>query len=775
MIASETQGRSGLVDRSIQVTSRSSNAYHGPGGRRLPVGRSFAALVTFIGVVLAITVTNGGPAQDSGLRAQQGVVQLAATAHSPVPDDPSHYWLVPEPHAFASASGDSTTAQFVRGVGLIAESRFAEGFPLISTTQLAQSPLADYARFYSGVALIGLSRYAEADAILGVAAAREPQGALREAIALRLAEAALAQEKPGRAKEVLEALSKEPLAAADEVLLQLGVAEEGLGHAGHALSVYRRVYYEFPLSPHAGPARDGIARLDPVTTVPPERFEVELARAERLFEARRWTEARATFSPLAALAQGADRTRIALRLAQCEHHLNRHQAARDSMRPHLKDAERGAEARYFYLASTRAQRQYATYVTLVRQFVEDYPNSSWAAEALNDLATHLIVTGDEGQADTVLRELLRRFPSHRHAERAAWRVGWRSYKNRNVAETAQLFEHAAAAFPRSDYRPAWLYWSGRARDQQEDRGAANVRYQLTIADYQNLYHGRLAAKLLEARQVAPSPATVALVPPVPPTSQVRTAGLIRELAAVQMYDDALREVQYARRMWGDSPQLQATVAWLQHHQARGLTATERFTALRGAINTMRRAYPQFMAAGGETLPAEILRIIFPLDYWPLIEKYSAAHRLDPHLMAALMAQESTFTAEIRSSANAIGLMQIIPATGRRYATKVGIRNFSTAILTQPEPNVRIGMQYFRDLIDRFGGAHLALAGYNAGEGRVVRWLAERPDMPQDEFIEDIPFPETQNYVKRILGTTEDYRRLYPNGAMGPDLPRGAAP
>jgi soluble lytic murein transglycosylase len=75
------------------------------------------------------------------------------------------------------------------------------------------------------------------------------------------------------------------------------------------------------------------------------------------------------------------------------------------------------------------------------------------------------------------------------------------------------------------------------------------------------------------------------------------------------------------------------------------------------------------------------------------------------------------------------------------------------------------MQYFRDLIDRFGGAHLALAGYNAGENRVVRWLSERPGMPQDEFIEDIPFPETQNYVKRILGTTEDYRRLYSGGAV----------
>jgi soluble lytic murein transglycosylase len=89
--------------------------------------------------------------------------------------------------------------------------------------------------------------------------------------------------------------------------------------------------------------------------------------------------------------------------------------------------------------------------------------------------------------------------------------------------------------------------------------------------------------------------------------------------------------------------------------------------------------------------------------------------------------------------------------------------------------VRIGTQYFRDLIDRFGGAHFALASYNAGESRVRRWKAERPGMDEDEFIDDIPYPETQNYVKRILGTAEDYRQLYGKGGGRPIPVPGAAP
>jgi soluble lytic murein transglycosylase len=73
-----------------------------------------------------------------------------------------------------------------------------------------------------------------------------------------------------------------------------------------------------------------------------------------------------------------------------------------------------------------------------------------------------------------------------------------------------------------------------------------------------------------------------------------------------------------------------------------------------------------------------------------------------------------------------------------------------------------------------GGTHHALASYNAGESRIARWRREKPDLEQDEFIDDIPFPETQNYVKRILGTAEDYRRLYGDGRQPSTIMRPAA-
>ena len=163
-------------------------------------------------------------------------------------------------------------------------------------------------------------------------------------------------------------------------------------------------------------------------------------------------------------------------------------------------------------------------------------------------------------------------------------------------------------------------------------------------------------------------------------------------------------------------------------------------------------------------------MIYPLTYWDSIRKNAAARNLDPYVVAALIAQESTFDPKARSVANAWGLMQVIPSTGRRLARSLGIRRFSTTMLTDPEINLRMGTLYFSRLVEQFGGSYYALASYNAGESRVVRWKAERPGIEQDEFIDDIPFPETQNYVKRILGTAEDYRALYSKAGGGRPIP-----
>ena len=723
-----------------------------------------------------------GVAAFQGLGAQQTVddtrareaaaVQLTATRHAPLPSEVSQYWFVQDGPGSSAGEGRGNAAalvRFTKGVQAVASDDFAAGLSLLNGVDLSSTPLADYSRYYTGVALAGLSRFAEAETIFTAMMTSRPAGYLREAIPLRLAEVAVARQDSARAETILRALIGEELAAPEQAWLALAQVEETLAHRDHALELYRRIYYDSPLSAQAVDAQSGIERLQSSSVISADLVTRAQRRAQRLFEARRWAQARAGFEAIAKSVDGDTKDLVALRLAECDYYLDRHRAARDGLKPLLKHDTLEAEARFFYLSAIGELGDRKTFVSEARELVNDFPASEWAAETLNSLASHYLVVDEDDEADLTFRELAQRFPKHRYAERAAWKAGWAAYRSQRFAEAIAFFETAAAAFPRADYRPSWLYWAGRSRDQLNDTATANERYRLVVADYRNSYYGRLAATLLTTRRQPVLPNTSApLVTTLAAVKVPPTEALIRELTALQLYDEALREVQYAQRVWGDSPPLQATTAWIRNRQGLGLRAQERFNAVRGAITLMRRAYPQFLAAGGEDLPPDVLQIIFPLDYWPLIQKYSNMHGLDPFLITALMAQESTFTAEIRSSANARGLMQLMPSTGRRYARKLGMRSFSTASLLQPETNVRLGTQYFKDLVDRFGGVHYALAGYNAGEHRVAKWLTEAPGLPADEFIDNIPFPETQNYVKRILGTAEDYRRLYGAGRLDPN-------
>jgi soluble lytic murein transglycosylase len=703
----------------------------------------------------------------AGVVSEPAAAAIATTSHSPLPSHPSLYWLIPD-SALTGALGrtveESPSARFARGARLIAQGHFAAGLPLVRGVDLASTPLARYARYYTGLALLGLQRFEEAEAAFSPIG-RGDVGFLAEAAPLRMAEAALGRGDPSRAAAILADLSREAVTAPEEVYLRLGGAYEAAGDPARALRAYSRVYYEFPLSEQEVAAHEAVERLQTPALVPADRARQELGRAERLFAARRWAEARPAYAGLLPAATGDDRTLVALRLAACDYRLGRHRAAREALQP-LLTGPREAEARYFHLSATRGLGDHDRYVSLVRALVADFPDSPWTEEALNDLAAHFIRQDDAAAADVVLRDLMRRFPRGRYTDRAAWRVGWRAYKQAQYGDAASTFERAAAAFPRADFRPAWLYWAARSRERLGSRDAGTPLYRVLASDYLNSYYGRLAWAVLRDRGEAPVAPILRTDAAAAPAPLVPTDAVVRGLVGLELYDDALNEVEYARTRWGDTPALQATAAWIRHRRGLLPGAADRFADVRGAITLMRRAYPQFMAAGGEQLPAEILRVVFPLDYWPLITKYSEAHRLDPYLMAALISQESTFTPDVRSAANAVGLMQLIPATGRRYATRLGIR-FSAAALTQPETNVRIGMRYFRDLMDRFGGAHFALAAYNAGEHRVARWRIERPRFDRDEFIDDIPFQETQSYVKRILGTADDYRRLYGGGVLSP--------
>jgi soluble lytic murein transglycosylase len=171
---------------------------------------------------------------------------------------------------------------------------------------------------------------------------------------------------------------------------------------------------------------------------------------------------------------------------------------------------------------------------------------------------------------------------------------------------------------------------------------------------------------------------------------------------------------------------------------------------------MHESFWDAVRSGGNDLPIDFWEIAFPIH-----SKKQKKGEADPLLVNAIIRAESLFDRRAFSRAGAIGLMQLMPATGKRLSKKLKIRLASKENLFDPDLNVRLGARYLGDLVKEFNGALVpAIASYNAGKRSAKRWWDKRGDEPIEVFIEKIPYQETRNYVKKVLGYFREYRRIY---------------
>jgi soluble lytic murein transglycosylase len=146
-----------------------------------------------------------------------------------------------------------------------------------------------------------------------------------------------------------------------------------------------------------------------------------------------------------------------------------------------------------------------------------------------------------------------------------------------------------------------------------------------------------------------------------------------------------------------------------------------------------------------------LTLRYPLPYQNLFQQFAASASISPTWAYGVARSESLFMRDARSSAGAIGLMQLMPATGKTVAKKLNVPYSGLHTLTDPRSNIRLGTTYLGQMSERYGGNRvLATAAYNAGPHRVDRWLPSSGNQDARVWIENIPFNETRQYVKRVM-------------------------
>lgn len=277
-----------------------------------------------------------------------------------------------------------------------------------------------------------------------------------------------------------------------------------------------------------------------------------------------------------------------------------------------------------------------------------------------------------------------------------------------------------------DLKFRWFYWHARSLEQTGEPDKAKKIYQ-SIAGKRD-YYGFLAADRLGITyNMEHKP-----LPDIPEEKQK-----IEDLAGVKRAEElrAIKETYQARREW--------------NNVLRQLTSYQKEVAARLAADW--GWHDIAIISLGSAHSYDDLEVRFPIPYASLILEYAKKRQLDPAWMYALVRSESAFIEDVKSPAGALGLMQVMPQTGKEVARSMGIKNFKVTHLLEAEKNIPIGSNYLKQMLDRFNGNMvLATAAYNAGPHRVKSWMPRSGCIEPDIWVESIPFDETRKYVHRVM-------------------------
>jgi soluble lytic murein transglycosylase len=377
---------------------------------------------------------------------------------------------------------------------------------------------------------------------------------------------------------------------------------------------------------------------------------------------------------------------------------------------------------------------------------------------------------DRGRYEPLFKAAYETFPADSSTAYCHWRVTWDTYLA-GKSERVTLLRDQVEDYPNDSRAGTALYFLGRIAEADGKPAEAHAYYDRLTAQFPHYFYAVLGRERTRDKVAAaaadadvktwldgvdwPEHRDLSSTEANDETKlRIERARLLREAALPDVAD---AEMKFGMATGTEQPQLLA----LELAQS----ADSPFRALR----IMKSISGDYLALPLENAPIRFWQMLFPLPYKDQVFESAKARGVDPFFVAALIRQESEFNPGAKSRANALGLMQLEPATGRMVGRQQGMGVVPASLLFDPGVSIRLGTQYLRGQLDSWDGDwYRTLAAYNAGPGRVHQWLKWSDYRDPVEFMESIPFTETREYVQAVLRNADMYRELY-SGKHDQDL------
>ncbi len=645
---------------------------------------------------------------------------------------------------------------FARGYAFYSQGNLPQAKEFFSNARDSRFRLADYSLYYLALIASNESKWDDARRILSQLRRRYPQSVWFYPAAFQWAKIDFAEKKYAHAADTLQALrsakgvKNEVIEEAVYLLAQTHEAQENFALA---YALYRELRDQFPSSRWTPAARKDQARL---RNKFPEIFAVSTLQsmaeeADRLTREREFAEAEILYKKLINNVTEPDlRLGYLVKLAALYLATGKREDAIPLLSLIARDFPDSSEApKALYqigqiLWNRHDNGQALEYLKLV---LEKYPASSYidrAQYASGDIYEYF---GKRDEAIDAYNRVITQFPSSQVRGDAMWRLAWLYYRAAEWQAASAGFAALAGQANNSGFRIAALYWQARSAENMGNVDAAKELYVQIIKNGEETYYQGLALRCLERFGVGVEE-TKASATPAPPEPDPRMSPQIsfhlsraRELAALALNRMAVVELDEVTR--ANTPA-----------RLRSILMREYFR---------NQAYGRSLALANQLPGSNSERNLyrFPLAFWKMVQQQAEQRKIDPYLILALIRQESLFDTRARSSAAALGLMQLLPSTARQIAKEIGMAAPSRENLYEPEVNLALGTQYLKDLLQRYSNNWFkAIAAYNAGEAAVDRWEKEIVTDDIEEFVERIPYVETRGYVKLVMRNHRIYKKLY---------------
>jgi soluble lytic murein transglycosylase len=684
--------------------------------------------------------------------------------------------------AFAKAHSrdtDGALALLALAVTDLENGRAAEALHTLTGLDRRLPRLADYVAHFTARALVDLDRKDEACTHLDTVIGATPVSPLRPAAVMMLA--ALRETELAPLAPLLR--TRLPELPQPKGLSLYAGALEAAGELTSAALQYQRLFHDYPLSPESAVAGEAILRLRQSLgdAYPPAMPDAMLRRASRLIDGGQTKRATEELTAMIPNLAGDDRDLARVRIGVAHYAAGKNLEALQYLESLSMPAnEANAERLYHYLAAARrldrVDRMHAAIDALARH----HAASPWRLEALVSAGNYFLLDNKVEEYEPVYAACAEAAPGVQRGAYCHWKVVWAHYLARKPDAEALLRDHLRV-FPASSNAPTALYFLGRLAEDGKDYPSAKAFYELILGRFPGYFYATQARDRLAGAHVAAA------------LSSAKTLEFLRSIEFPERGVSTSFEADAPTRLRLERARLLVSAAldpWAEpelRFAARNDARPEAVAIELARISTRRGAPEQALRYVKSLAPAylnwkladapdEFWRFAYPVPYQEAIERYSRERNLDPFLMAGLIRQESEFNPRAVSRANAIGLTQVRPATGRFLSRRLRLP-YTTSKLYLPDFNVQLGTFHLREMIDSLAGdLPAALAAYNAGKSRADRWLTWGQFREPAEFIETIPFTETREYVQTVLRNADMYRRIYstPGRAARPASPASGA-